>query len=282
MAQLPSKAMKQKIRTVAVVILATTAISTPAFAENFNHIRQLLSTRRCQQCELSNAGLRLANLTGADLQGADLSLANFDQANLSRANLSNANLTGAVLFRANLGNANLAGADLSGANLAGAYLVGVDFTGANLAGADLTGAIVNNAIFTGSRLEQVNLQGVTGLPGGLLKPEDYYLLAFQEARVGQHRNAIANYDQAIKLSPDFAAAYLGRGVTRLQLGDAKGAMTDWKKSEELFKAQGNNNGLEVSKQFITAMEQRQRGRRGNMFMNVVNSVAPLLLRFIGL
>ncbi len=64
-----------------------------------NSIRQLLTTKQCQGCNLSRA-----NLSGTNLMGADL----------SKANLSGANLSGANLKGASLNGTNLMGADLSG------------------------------------------------------------------------------------------------------------------------------------------------------------------------
>lgn len=273
--------MNGKLLTAAVMLTATT-LANPAIAEDFDHIRQLLATKQCEACDLSSAGLRLAKLTGANLKNADLSLANLDQANLSKADLSNANLSGAVLFRVNLSNANLQGANLMGANLSGAYLANADLSGANLTGANLSGAILSNVTLAGTILDQVNLMGAVGIPAGVLRIEDYYLLAFQEARSGNHSKAFQTYNQALQLNPKFAAAYLGRGVSRLQLGDSKGAMTDWQIAEALFTEQGNNDGTEISQQFIKAMKERQRASRPNTFLSIVNSLAPLLLKFIGL
>ena len=72
--------------------------------KNLDTLRQLLTTKQCQNCDLSGV-----NLSDADLHDA----------NLTRANLTNANLKGANLLGANLTGANLKGANLFGANLAG-------------------------------------------------------------------------------------------------------------------------------------------------------------------
>src|SRR5205823_2280609 len=62
--------------------------------------------------------------------------------NLSETGLRGANLTAADLTRATLAGATLAGATLAGADLAGADLTGANLTGANLTTADLRGAWV--------------------------------------------------------------------------------------------------------------------------------------------
>ncbi|MCD8485605.1 MAG: pentapeptide repeat-containing protein [Desertifilum sp.] len=256
----------------------------PAFAENVEHVRQLLSTKECSGCDLTNAGLRLANLTRADLRGADLSGVNLDQADLTGADLSGANLTGAVLFRTNLTGVNLTGANLTGANLNGAYLAHANLSGANLSYANLMGAFLGNANIAGALfLDTANLQGVQGLPTGVLQPEDYYRIGYENARVGNHAAAMDQYNQALKLNPTFAAAYLGRGVTRLQLGDTNGAIEDWTRAETLFTNQGNENGAQISQQFMKATQERLRASRrrsGGSFVSLMNSLVPLLLQFL--
>lgn len=81
-------------------------------------IKQLLATKQCQNCDLSNKNLTKANLYKANLSGANLSGANLDGADLSGADLSGANLLGANLNGANLLGTNLAGATMpDGTNL---------------------------------------------------------------------------------------------------------------------------------------------------------------------
>ncbi|MEG4801410.1 pentapeptide repeat-containing protein [Microcoleus sp. ARI1-B5] len=83
--------------------------------KNLDTVRQLLTTKQCQNCDLS---------------GVNLSEADLHDANLTRANLTKANLKGANLLGANLTGANLKGANLFGANLAGTILKNADLSGA--------------------------------------------------------------------------------------------------------------------------------------------------------
>ncbi|MEH1777288.1 pentapeptide repeat-containing protein [Nostoc sp.] len=103
-------------------------------------VQQLLSTRKCQGCNL-----RGADLDKIDLNGVDLSNAILIDADLDETNLSNANLSGADLTDADLGKANLTGANLSRAN----------FTKADLEDANLSNANVTGTTFTGADLERV-------------------------------------------------------------------------------------------------------------------------------
>jgi len=87
------------ILSVSGILFGAAAASDPA------HVKQLIDTRSCANCDLSEA-----NLAGFTLAKTDLSGANLRQANLYKATLTGANLTGADLTGANLSGAQLAGA----------------------------------------------------------------------------------------------------------------------------------------------------------------------------
>lgn len=94
----------------------------PLNAEQPQHLIQLKQTRVCVKCNLKQADLSNARLTGAvlretnlkqaNLEGADLRFAFLRQVNLRKANLTNADLTGAILRDVNLDGAILTGAKL--------------------------------------------------------------------------------------------------------------------------------------------------------------------------
>ncbi|HEY9824151.1 MAG TPA: DUF5777 family beta-barrel protein, partial [Stenomitos sp.] len=134
---------------------------------------QLIQTKTCKGCDLSNA-----NLSGLDLSNADLSGANLSNADLSNANLTGANLSDANLYLAKLGNTtlfeaklqkstwtgakadqvNLSNADLTEANLSYATMTGANFTGANLSRANASDANLSGANFTQANLTQTTLK----------------------------------------------------------------------------------------------------------------------------
>lgn len=97
-------------------------------------VGQLLKTRACPECELSNV-----NLAEAELNGANLSLAKMRAADLRKANLIGANLIGAYLKDANFQDANL-----RWANFTNADLENVDFRGADLRGAKFNAALLKD------------------------------------------------------------------------------------------------------------------------------------------
>lgn len=115
-----SRSMKRELLwaiaplTVAQIILMDVSLKPTAKAENPDHMRQLLQTGNCENCDLSGANLSGLSLRGANLSGANLSEATLQQTQLLYANLENADLSNAVLAYSDLSGANLRNADLSG------------------------------------------------------------------------------------------------------------------------------------------------------------------------
>lgn len=250
-----------KLKPLASATLLTSiSLVTPADAANPNHTRQLLSSRQCPGCDLTNAGLVMANLAGANLKGADL----------TRANLSRANLTGADLSGANLTGASLHGANLAGANLSGANLNAADMRDSFLAQANLVGTSMTNA----------NLLGAVGVPNYTGSAEDFYRWGMAEAERDNYNRAIELLNQALTMKPDFANAYIGRGMIRYQQGDKGGAITDTQRAAQLFQAEGNQQGYQMAQNIIKGIETANRPRRGggSNFLSVLGGVASLALQ----
>ena len=108
-----------------------------------------------------------------DLRGADLSEQNLNRANLSEVNLRDANLAGtdlrdakltfSSLCGADLQSADLMGADLSNANLANANLSQADLRRANLFAAQAVGTNFQQAILTGTCIQDWQIDAGTNL-----------------------------------------------------------------------------------------------------------------------
>ncbi|MCU0540761.1 MAG: pentapeptide repeat-containing protein [Oscillatoriaceae cyanobacterium Prado104] len=87
--------------TLSVVAVFAATKYIPDFHKQ-NQVKQLLQTKQCPECNLSNV-----NLKGMDLEGFNLQGANLEGADLSGTKLANANLQNAKLKRADLTGADL-------------------------------------------------------------------------------------------------------------------------------------------------------------------------------
>ena len=225
--------MKASVLAV-ITTLSTIAISVPIQAENLSDLNQLLGTKKCSQCDLSNAGLVMSNLIGADLK----------QANLISANLSQANLTGA----------DLTGADLTGASLHGANLTDANLTGAKLTGTDLRNAYLGNTNLKDVDLNTAYLQGVRGISNDAATPEQFHRWGVGEAKKGNYDAAIAHYQRAIKIDSEFAPAYLGLAMIQFRFDNRTGAQQNAQIAADLFKKQEHKLGYQTAFNFRQQIE----------------------------
>ena len=259
--------MKASVLAI-ITLLTIIPISVPIRAENLSDLNQLLATKKCSQCDLSNSGLVMANLTGAELQ----------QANLINANLSQANLMGA----------DLSGADLTGASLHGANLTGANLTGANLTGTDLRNAYLGNTNLTDVDLNRAYLEGVRGISDNAASPEQFYRWGVQETKQGNYNAAIAHYQRAIKINSEFAPAYLGLGMIQFRFDNQTAAQRNAQIAAKLFEKQEHQVGYRTATNFqqhIEMMRQAEenvanRERGASNFGKFLGGVGSLLLQLL--
>ncbi|HTL88005.1 MAG TPA: pentapeptide repeat-containing protein [Leptolyngbya sp.] len=250
------------IRTsLTLTALCSIGIALPVQAENLDHVRQLLSTKQCANCDLSSAGLVFAQLSGATLTGA----------NLAGANLSQANLTGANLAGANLAGATFSGANLAGANLTGANLQGTDLTRSYLVGTDLTGTSIDTAL----------IQGAIGLAPTAGNADLFYQMAMEAGKRRQYERAIENFNQVLIRKPDSAPAFIGRAMAKLELGDQKGAILDSEQASALFGVQGDAANAKTAGMLAQTLKNPPKERSGGGFgQTLINVVGGLLQMFL--
>jgi tetratricopeptide (TPR) repeat protein len=63
--------------------------------------------------------------------------------------------------------------------------------------------------------------------------DDLYLQAMNKLRNLDYRGAIADFDRVIRINPQYADAYVGRGNARADLGDKQGAIADYNEAIRL-------------------------------------------------
>ncbi|MDD1437760.1 tetratricopeptide repeat protein, partial [Dolichospermum sp. ST_sed10] len=64
--------------------------------------------------------------------------------------------------------------------------------------------------------------------------------------LGDKQGAIQDYNLAIKINPNLAEAYIGRGIVRSELGDNQGAIDDYNQAANFYlQKQDMENYLKV-------------------------------------
>ena len=77
-----------------------------------------------------------------------------------------------------------------------------------------------------------------------LSAETYFMQGNQKGKLGDHKGAIADYNTAIQLKPNFAHAYYKRGEAKSKLGQLSEAKSDLQIAEKLAEQVGDA-GLKV-------------------------------------
>lgn len=129
-------------------------------------LKQFISTRKCDGCNLSNADLSHKwvdniSLVGANLNGARFDFTEFDKSTLTRASIQNAifrfsvfdstdfshtDLKGSAIISTRFKRVNFAGSDFSNASLKGSTFSSVNFNNSNFTDAELSNAVFDYTI----------------------------------------------------------------------------------------------------------------------------------------
>ena len=72
--------------------------------------------------------------------------------------------------------------------------------------------------------------------------------------LGQHQDAIADCDQAIKLKPDYAAAYLNRGLSYLETNQQEEARRDLETARDLAQQAGKEDLVALADQELRNLD----------------------------
>ncbi|UXE60568.1 MAG: tetratricopeptide repeat protein [Woronichinia naegeliana WA131] len=66
-----------------------------------------------------------------------------------------------------------------------------------------------------------------------LTAKEWFNLGYNKGQSGDYQGAIADYNQAIQIKPDYAEAYLNRGSAKSNLGDKQGAIADYNQAIQI-------------------------------------------------
>jgi tetratricopeptide (TPR) repeat protein len=95
-----------------------------------------------------------------------------------------------------------------------------------------------------------------------LTAEEWFNSAYNKGESGDYQGAIADYNQAIKIKPDYALAYINRGVAKSDLGDKQGAIADYNQAAQLYSQQGN---MEKYRKALDRIKNLEKGFWGRLF-----------------
>jgi len=193
-------------------------ISSTAIAADQQDLIQLLKSRQCQACLLSDVDLTHVDLRDADLQ----------QARLQRANLSQARLDGADLSGCDLSFTSFQGASLRGADLRNSRLMGTD-----LRRADLTGALLDQ-----NALDQCHWNGAKGVSQGARSHAGLHNAGVEAAQAERWPEAEQLFNAAIRAEPREPLSWVARGLSRGEQGKDDLASRDFAHAGQLFADQG--------------------------------------------
>ena len=90
-----------------------------------------------------------------------------------------------------------------------------------------------NAIRIGYKKGNTNNRPIAYEAPTTLSGDDYFYRAYDKHRKGDLRGAIADYTKAIEIDPNYANAYVDRGVAKDDLEDYYGAIADYTKVIEI-------------------------------------------------
>jgi uncharacterized protein YjbI with pentapeptide repeats len=148
-----------------------------AYLKGANLAGAYLERANLSEADLSGANLSEANLSEADLKranlsGASLNRTNFSKANLSDCDLSDTDLRSVILNEANLRNAKLRHTNLFNLRLNLLNISNADLFGSNLSRVQALNTNFKNSIFTGTCIQDWNINKYTNLDG--IKCEFFY------------------------------------------------------------------------------------------------------------
>jgi tetratricopeptide (TPR) repeat protein len=78
-----------------------------------------------------------------------------------------------------------------------------------------------------------------------MKAQELYQQGIDRGRRGLYKEAIADYNQAINLNPDFAEAYISRAIVRYLKESEQGGVEDLQKALNIYKDRGDTQRYNI-------------------------------------
>ena len=249
--------------------LLTLLIPMAVRASNDEDLIRLLNQRNCPRCRLQDADLVHADLRDADLRGAKLQRANLGQARLDGARLD--------------------GADLRFTSLQGASLRGADLRGANLEGTDLRQSDLSGAQLDPGGLARSHWQNARGVGPEVLSYPELHNAGVTAALEGRHPQAEQLFSEAIRLQPQAAVSWVGRGLSRTEQGKTELAAKDLNYAAVLYGQAGEEaQAKQLSAVAATLLKPGKKANQGNGMggqlvtgaAGFAKTLAPLAVKFL--
>ncbi len=87
-----------------------------------------------------------------------------------------------------------------------------------------------------------------------MKAQQLYQQGFDLGSKGLYKEAFEDFTQAINLNPDFAEAYIARAHARTGIEDKHGAVADFQKAIDIYRARGKS---EIAEMLLTPLHALQ-------------------------
>jgi S1-C subfamily serine protease len=84
----------------------------------------------------------------------------------------------------------------------------------------------------------------------------YYNRGNTKSALGDKKGALANYDTAIRINPQYGKAYYNRGTEKYEVGDKRGAIADYQIAAKIFRSQNNMTSYDRAMNQVRQLSQQ--------------------------
>jgi len=99
--------------------------------------------------------------------------------------------------------------------------------------------------------------------------EAHYNRGLAYEQIGDKEGAIGDYNEAIRINPNYAPAYYARGVAHADLGDKKRAVKDLREAAKLFFEEGNIDKYQTARELTKKFHELNSHVKGDASEEIV-------------